>query len=90
MVNLKVFFKIFCHSEFQEFETLGISNFTASPRTESGIFELRQMPFRIGDYSKTTSSPAKRNFAKLNLLICLSCEMRSLFHRGGKLEDRSI
>ena len=33
---------------------------------------LRQMPFRIGDYSGTTYSPAERDFATLNLLICLS------------------
>jgi len=26
---------------------------------------LRQMPFRIDDYSETTSSPAKRDFATL-------------------------
>jgi hypothetical protein len=32
---------------------------------------------RIGDYSATTSSPAGRDFAMLNLLIC------------GKLENRS-
>jgi len=28
------------------------------------------MPFRIVNYSGTTSSPAKRDFAALNLLIC--------------------
>ena len=38
---------------------------------------LRQMPFRIADYCETISSPAKRDFATLNLLIC------------GKLENRS-
>jgi hypothetical protein len=36
------------------------------------------MPFRIGDYSETTSSPAGRDFATLNLLIF------------GKLENRPI
>jgi c-di-AMP phosphodiesterase-like protein len=35
------------------------------------------MPFRIDNYSETTSSLAERDFAKLNLLIC------------GKLENRS-
>jgi len=35
------------------------------------------MPFRIANYSETTSSPAERDFAMLNLLIC------------GKLENRS-
>jgi hypothetical protein len=35
------------------------------------------MPFRIADYSETTFSPAGRDFAELNLLIC------------GKLENRS-
>jgi hypothetical protein len=48
------------------------------------------MPFRIADYSETTSSPAKRDFATLNLLICLPYEMQSLFLWGGKLENRSI
>jgi hypothetical protein len=47
------------------------------------------MPFRIDDYSETTSSPAGRDFATLNLLICLPCEMRSLFLWGSKLENRS-
>jgi len=31
---------------------------------------LRQMPSRIVDYSGTTSSPAERDFAMLNLLNC--------------------
>jgi hypothetical protein len=32
------------------------SGFPISPHLPaSGIFELRQMPFRIGDYSETTS-----------------------------------
>jgi len=39
---------------------------------------LRQMPFRIGDYSGTTSSPADWDFAKLNLLICSKLENRSI------------
>jgi hypothetical protein len=47
------------------------------------------MPFRIDDYSETTSSPAERDFAALNLLICLPCEMPAqlnpylIFNRGG-------
>jgi len=36
------------------------------------------MPSRIADYSGITFSPAERDFAALNLLIC------------GKLENRSI
>jgi hypothetical protein len=35
------------------------------------------MPFRIGDYSETTSSPAGRDFATLDLLICSKLENRS-------------
>jgi hypothetical protein len=63
---------------------------------------LWQMPFRTGDYSETASSPAERDLAVLNLLICLPCEMfiplnalpiqlgRNIFYWGGKLENRSI
>ena len=67
----------------------GIADLTAPLRPASGIFELRQMPSRIVSYRGTTSSPAGRDFATLNLLICLPCEMRSLFLRDGNLDNRS-
>jgi len=53
------------------------------------------MPFRIENYNEMTFFPAERDFAKLNLLICLPCEMPAqlnpylIFNRGGKLENRS-
>jgi hypothetical protein len=35
------------------------------------------MPSRIGNYSEKTSSPAERDFASLNLLICGNLNNRS-------------
>jgi len=57
---------------------------------------LRQMPFRIGDYSETTSSPAKRDFA--TLMTCRSeaeipsrgAYLRQHSQRRASLENRSI
>jgi len=46
------------------------------------------MPFRIKNYNEMTFFPAERDFAKLNLLICLPCEMPAqlnpylIFNRG--------
>jgi hypothetical protein len=68
--KIKNNYKEFCQFDFRKYKTA--TGFPISPHLR------RQMPSRIADYSGTTFSPAVRDFAALNLLIC------------GKLENRSI
>ncbi len=59
------------YSDILNFNNLKPPGFPISPHL------LRQMLFGIDDYSETTSSPAKRDFATLNLLNCGKFENRS-------------
>jgi hypothetical protein len=54
MVNINNIFKVFCHSELQEFETLRDFQFLSASGGSPHL--LCQMPFRMGEHSKTTSS----------------------------------
>ena len=65
---------------FLKFETLW--TLLSATTHKSGLPILphltRQMPFRIVDYSGPASSPAERDFAMLNLLICGNLDNRSI------------
>jgi hypothetical protein len=64
----------FINNEFYRFYFFKICNPSGLPISP----HLRcQISSRIGDYSEKTSSPAERDFALLNLLICGNLDNRS-------------
>jgi len=61
-------YKEFCQFDFRKYKTLAGFQFLYAPGAPPHL--RRQTRSRIADYSETTFSPAVRDFATLNLLIC--------------------